>query len=288
MRTIPVAGDRVGWLRSFTGRSFLQSTYKRSQHSAAPLHDIEAVWPLEFTFDMEPDTDHSLDPMRVVAPRHVRTSLLGLVPLPTSLVTVKLTMAMHDDEQGWDLEADVSALSGVLRLIRYEGPMRSLTAPAELPPRYVTGFHHLILYDGVCNLCNASVDFVIRNDAAGRFIFVAQQSEAAREALQCAGHVMPASGTAGDAPSGQPADDHGDSVLLLTPDRQLHDRSAAAMRVGLALDWPWPLFAALGMVVPPPLRDMAYNFVGRNRYRWFGKKDTCRIPSVTERQRFLG
>lgn len=289
VRTMPLEEDRVHWLRSFSGRVFLESTYERSNRepaslAAVPLHDTEAVWPLKFTFDMEPEeADSSGNPVKMVAPRHVSTSLLGLVPLPPSLVTVSLTMAMHDDDQGWDLVADVSALNGLVRLIRYEGPMRNLTALTESPPPYVVGFHHLILYDGVCNLCNASVDFIVQHDAAQRFIFVAQQSAAAADALKLAGHELPSLAIA----DGGQSEGNGDSVLLLTPDGQLHERSAAALRCGLALDWPWPLLAAMGMLLPPPLRDAMYNFVGRNRYRWFGRSETCRLPNAAERRRFL-
>lgn len=264
------------------------------------LHDIELVWPLEFTLDWhEHETSHgprdsaSCGSPRVV-PTHVSTTLLGLVPVPLSLVTVSISMAMHDDGAGWDLIADVSALAGVLRLIRYEGPMRGLKFrpggeaeegdPRGEAPRFVEGFHHLLIYDGVCNLCNATVDFVARHDSAERVLFVPRQSAAAAEALQRAGHSVPELLRGG----GSEEEEGGasDTVLLLTPDGELHQRSAAALRVGLVLDRLWPL-ALAALLVPSPLRDAVYRLVGRNRYRWFGRRETCRMPSDAERRRFL-
>lgn len=287
-----VHGDRVEWLRSFGGRAFLGSTYKRSgrppldphQHPPPrplPLHDVEAVFPLEFTFDYA-DGAPDAPPQPVVRPTHVGTSLLGLVPLPRGLVTVALQMAMHDDGRGWDLVADVSALFGALCLIRYEGPLRRVEPENE---NLVAGFHHLVLYDGECNLCNWSVNFVMRNDAAEVFVFAPQQSLAAAEALHRAGHQPPPSTAAGREPPPRGGGDA--SVLLLAADGQLHQRSAAALRVGLALDWPWPVLAALAMLVPAPVRNAVYDWVGRNRYRWFGRAPSCRVPTAAERRRFL-
>ena len=161
--------------------------------------------------------------------------------------------------------------------------MRSLVADGAAPSSaYVPGFHHLLLYDGACNLCNASVDFVLRNDAAERYIFVPQQSPAASEALRLAGkrnEICNEICNGGSAAG---------SVLLLTADGELHERSGAALRVGLALGWPWSPMAALAMLVPSVLRDAVYDWVGRNRYRMFGKRESfSRSPSASERKRFL-
>ena len=285
VRTRSLPGDTVHWLRSFAGRAFLSSTYRRSEMiqpaqvaDDASLHDVESVWPLQFKFDWSTCTETT-----VLAPKHVGTSLLGLVPIPVPLVTVVLNMAMHEDGDGWDLIADVSALFGAICLIRYEGPMRSLVADGAAPSSaYVPGFHHLLLYDGACNLCNASVDFVLRNDAAERYIFVPQQSPAASEALRLAGkrnEICNEICNGGSAAG---------SVLLLTADGELHECSGAALRVGLALGWPWSPMAALAMLVPSVLRDAVYDWVGRNRYRMFGKRESfSRSPSASERKRFL-
>ena len=293
VRTIPVPGDRILWTRSFAGKTFFSSTYRYSAESSdQPLHDVEYLFPLSFQFDW---TDPLLvvDGSRVV-PKHVGTRLLDLLPVPLGLVSVRLEMAMLPDGSGWDLVADVQLL-GALRLICYEGTMRELPSSCGedkegsdvLPPRYVPAFHTLVLFDGDCNLCNASVDFAIRRDYGQRLVFAAQQSPQAAEVLRAAGHPPLA---AMSHPVGGPQEGgarSGDSVLVLTPDGQLHERSGAAMRVGMVLDWPWPWLAALGFLVPPPLRDAIYDWVGRHRYQWFGKRDTCRLPIASERRRFL-
>ena len=340
VRTLPVAGDRILWMRSFAGTTFMQSTYRFSAAgSEQPLHDVEYLFPLSFQFDWtDPSvvvTSEDGSGGTRVSPRHIGTRLLDFVPLPLRLVSVRLEMGMLDDGGGWDLVADVRLL-GVLKLICYEGTMRELetevsagtgnsagtadagagTTPEKEaaatdsaatigdehsvppPPKYVPGFHTLVLFDGVCNLCNFSVDFAMRRDEhARRLVFAPQQSPKAAEALRNAGHQPPPAMVSAGGDAGLPSspakwqkeDDGGDSgsVLVLTPDGVLHDRSGAALRVGLALDWPWPWLAALGFLVPTRARDAIYDWVGRNRYKWFGQKDTCRLPSASERRRFL-
>ena len=125
-----------------------------------------------------------------------------------------------------------------------------------------------ILFDGECNLCNGFVDFVIRRDRAGRFQFAPLQSEFARRALA---HGAPA-----------PARD---SVVLLESGR-VYVESTAALRIFRRLSAGWPLLYAL-IVVPAFLRDAAYRWIARNRYRWFGRRPTCRVPGDGERGRFI-
>jgi predicted DCC family thiol-disulfide oxidoreductase YuxK len=127
----------------------------------------------------------------------------------------------------------------------------------------------VIIFDGVCNLCNASVDFVIRRDRRGQFLFASNQSEAGRALLSRFG-VAP-----GDV----------QSVYLVEGDR-IASRSTAALRTARRLGLPWSLAAAF-LAIPRPLRDVVYDFIARNRYRWFGKKETCRLPTPEERARFL-
>lgn len=280
VRTLPTEDGRVVWLRTFAGSVWLQSKYSRSLSAADDdaLHDVESVFPLDFRFDWAaaarvcPESG-----LPRVAPPHLSTTLLGILPVPTWLVSVALQMDMHADGDGWDLTADVTALGGQLRLVCYQGPMRRLAEPGPEQAEYVPGFHHLVLFDGVCNMCNASVDFLLRFDSERRLAFCAQQQPAAAAALRAAGH--------GDAPALSGGD--GDSVLVLTPDGRLHERSAAALAAGAALGWPWRGLALVGRVVPSRLLDVVYDWVGANRYRWFGKSATCRLPTPDERRRFL-
>jgi predicted DCC family thiol-disulfide oxidoreductase YuxK len=129
----------------------------------------------------------------------------------------------------------------------------------------------LVLFDGVCNLCSATVQFIIDRDPAGHFRFAALQSAAGAKAL--AEH--------GAAPVvGDP-----DSVMLLEGAR-VYTHSDAALRVARRLTGLWPVLYAF-IVVPRFMRDVLYRFIARNRYRWFGRTEACRIPTPELRARFL-
>ena len=127
----------------------------------------------------------------------------------------------------------------------------------------------VVLFDGVCNLCNGFVQFVIRRDPAGRFQFAALESPAARRLLRdvnVSNQLI-------------------DSVVLVE-DGRAFTRSAAALRIVCKLTFPWPLAYAL-IIVPRILRDWGYAVVARNRYCWFGRRDTCMVPTPELRARFL-
>ena len=127
----------------------------------------------------------------------------------------------------------------------------------------------VILFDGVCNLCNGSVLFVIDRDPRARFRFAALQSD-------IGGDLLARSGYRGRAL---------DSIVLLE-DGRVFDRSTAALRIARRLRGGWPLLAAF-LVVPRPIRDAVYEWIARNRYRWFGREESCRIPTPELRHRFL-
>lgn len=131
-----------------------------------------------------------------------------------------------------------------------------------------------ILFDGVCNLCNGFVQFVIRHDPAGRFTFAALQSEASRQLLAAHGLSVP-------APAADP-----ESVLLVE-DGRLYSHSAAVLRIARHLGGGWALLAAPAWLLPTAARDAAYRFVARNRYRWFGRQQECLLPTPALRARFL-
>ena len=132
-----------------------------------------------------------------------------------------------------------------------------------------THTHPVILFDGVCNLCNASVNFVIDRDPDGVFRFGALQSDAAAPLL-----------AACDVPA-----DYLDSIVLVEDGRCFTD-STAALRIARRLGGPLGWLGAF-LAVPKPLRDVVYHWIARNRYRWFGKQDACRIPTPDLRARFL-
>ncbi len=118
----------------------------------------------------------------------------------------------------------------------------------------------VVLFDGVCNLCNGAVRFISTNDREGRFAFISLQSPQARELL-------------GDRP---PDPDEPDSIVLLDNGRR-YERSDAVLHIALWLRAPWPLaFAAI--LIPRRVRDDIYRWIARNRYRWFGRADVCALP----------
>lgn len=133
----------------------------------------------------------------------------------------------------------------------------------------MTNTDPILLFDGVCNLCNSSVQFVIRNDRRGRVRFAALQSEVGRQLLER--HRIDPAKT--------------DSLVLVTEDHA-YVRSDAALRLARYLDGPYRHLTIL-RVVPRWLRDGVYRWVARNRYRWFGKQDHCMMPTPELRARFL-
>ena len=129
-----------------------------------------------------------------------------------------------------------------------------------------------ILFDGVCSLCNGFVQFVIRHDAAGYFRFAALQSAAGQALL--AAHGQP------NLASADP-----DSVVLVEAGR-VYTHSAAVLRIAGHLGGLWRV-AAVGWLLPRTWRDGLYRYVARHRYRWFGRQESCWLPTPALRERFL-
>lgn len=133
---------------------------------------------------------------------------------------------------------------------------------------------HLLFFDGTCGLCDGFVQFVLRRDAAGRFRYAPLQGDAAREALARLGVDAAAL----------------DTVYVLagshSPAPRLLERSDAVLFVLAQLPAPWRWAGGLRLL-PRPLRDAGYGLVARHRYRVFGRREACRVPSVEERARFL-
>jgi predicted DCC family thiol-disulfide oxidoreductase YuxK len=127
----------------------------------------------------------------------------------------------------------------------------------------------IVLFDGKCNLCARSVQFIIRRDARRRFRFAPRESDA---------------GTALLAPYGM-VETPPNSIVLIS-DGRVYLRSDAALRIAAQLRWPWPLLGAF-LLIPAPLRDCAYRFIAKRRYRWFGESDSCWVPTPELRSRFL-
>ena len=127
---------------------------------------------------------------------------------------------------------------------------------------------YVVFFDGVCGLCNLSVDFILKRDLLHRFRFAPLQGETARRELS--------------VEELQRRD-----TLVLRTETGVYRRSAAVVRIAWGLPGFWPCLGGLLWLVPLPLRDLGYRIVSANRLKLFGKKETCRLPTPEERDRFL-
>ncbi|EOZ96907.1 hypothetical protein A33Q_2217 [Indibacter alkaliphilus LW1] len=127
----------------------------------------------------------------------------------------------------------------------------------------------IVMFDGVCNLCNDAVDFIIVRDKNDKFKFGALQEETSKEILK----------------DFNVKEDYLDSIILIREDKIFY-KSKAALEIARNLSGLWPLFYGL-VIIPTFLRDPIYDWIARNRYKWFGKRETCRFPSEEERAKFL-
>lgn len=148
--------------------------------------------------------------------------------------------------------------------------LTSLQESADTRAMQSEATHPVILFDGVCNLCERSVQFVIRHDRNAVFRFASLQSAAAER-------VMRRHGFDGDRLGS----------VLLVDDHRIYQKSRAALRIARRLDGVWPIFYYLLVWVPPFIADRVYDFIGNRRYRWFGRKESCWIPDETLNRRFL-
>lgn len=127
----------------------------------------------------------------------------------------------------------------------------------------------VILFDGVCNLCNASVNFIIDHDINDKFKFASLQSEAGQRLLNKFGLNA----------------EEFDSVVL-TDDEKYFTESTAVLKIVKGFGGIWKILYVF-IVIPKPIRDFIYRIIANNRYKWFGKKDSCRVPTPELRGKFL-
>jgi len=128
----------------------------------------------------------------------------------------------------------------------------------------------LILFDGVCNLCNTSIQFVIQNDKKNQFVFAALESSIGQKIIN---HYNIDTSKL-------------DSILLYSRENGLSIKSTAALTIAKQLNFPVNLLG-LFLVIPSFIRDTVYDFIAKNRYKWFGKKEVCMIPTPELKSKFL-
>ena len=128
----------------------------------------------------------------------------------------------------------------------------------------------IILFDGVCNLCNGAIQFIIKRDKADRYRFAALQSELGKQ-LTSERHIDT---------------EKIDSIILIEPGKAYYIKAAAALKIGKQFGGLWK---GLGLLewIPPVISNGIYDIVARNRYRWFGRKEQCMIPTPELKQKFL-
>lgn len=129
----------------------------------------------------------------------------------------------------------------------------------------------IIFFDGVCNLCNGAVNFIIDRDRSGRFKFAALQSDFAKKKLALSGiepHKL-------------------DSIVVVdSSNGKIREKSSAALHIARKLNGLWPILYVF-IILPRFLRDGVYDIIAKNRYRWFGRTDQCRMPSPELNKRFI-
>lgn len=128
----------------------------------------------------------------------------------------------------------------------------------------------LILFDGVCNLCNSSVLYIIKHDKANRFMFAPLQSDAGKQIIDK--FNIDTSKT--------------DSILLYSKGKSLSVKSSAALHIAKHLGFPRSLMTVF-FIIPTFIRNWVYDFVAKNRYKWYGKKEACMIPTPELTAKFL-
>jgi predicted DCC family thiol-disulfide oxidoreductase YuxK len=127
----------------------------------------------------------------------------------------------------------------------------------------------IVLFDGVCNLCTWSVQFILKRDPLAYFRFASLQSTAGQRLLDAYGVN----------------EQRNESVVLIEAN-QVYARSDAALHIAARLSGLWPLLKVL-LIVPRPLRDRVYDWIAAHRYRWFGRAEACLVPSASLQERFL-
>lgn len=127
----------------------------------------------------------------------------------------------------------------------------------------------VILFDGVCNLCNGFVQFLILRDPTRRYRYASLQSDTGRALMQAVG---------------MPIDEI--NTVVLIEEGKAYTHSDVALRASRHMGGLWPLFTVF-YGIPRPIRDAIYNWVARNRYRWFGKREACMVPTPELKSLFL-
>ena len=128
----------------------------------------------------------------------------------------------------------------------------------------------LILFDGVCNLCNASVQYIIKHDKKDIFRFTALQSEAGQELIRKFNIDT----------------DNTDSIILYSEIKGICYKSIAALKIASYLGFPRNIMIIF-LIIPPFIRNWVYDYIAKNRYKWYGKRESCMVPTPEIKSKFI-
>jgi predicted DCC family thiol-disulfide oxidoreductase YuxK len=201
---------------------------------------------------------------------HKATTFMDIIKLPNFLLKAAVIITPNTDTS-WDVEIQTRIFDHLI--LRQRGHVEISTS------RYHRPLHHLILFDGHCVLCNNTVDFIIKRDSRKPnglplFKMAAIQSPAGQKVIH---DENVDSSTANNL----------SSVILITSDGRVFTESDAGLRIAKGLVFPWPFIGTLGLLVPKYIRDVVYRLVGRNRYKLFGVKESCSMPSEDNKVFYL-
>ncbi|HLV61910.1 thiol-disulfide oxidoreductase DCC family protein [Galbibacter sp.] len=129
----------------------------------------------------------------------------------------------------------------------------------------------IVLFDGICNLCTGTVTFIIKRDGKDKFRFASLQSEVGKQLME-ERHIDPSSNN---------------SIIVIEPQVAYYVKSTAAIEIAKELGGLWPVLQVFSYLLPEGIRDSIYEFIAKNRYKWFGKKDSCMIPTPALKSKFL-
>ncbi|WP_417360352.1 thiol-disulfide oxidoreductase DCC family protein [Galbibacter sp.] len=129
----------------------------------------------------------------------------------------------------------------------------------------------IVLFDGICNLCTGTVQFIIKRDRKDLFRFASLQSEIGKQLME-ERNIDPESNN---------------SIIVIEPQVAYYVKSSAAIEIAKELGGLWPTIQVFSYILPEGIRDSIYELIAKNRYKWFGKKDSCMIPTPALESKFL-
>lgn len=146
--------------------------------------------------------------------------------------------------------------------------------------------HGMIFFDGICNLCNHAVQFIIKRDQQDYFRFAALQTEVAKAQLAVLNIEKKRAASSKNQQVSLTAHEQQLNTIILLENGKTYDRSTAALRIARRLSGVWPLLYIF-IIIPPFIRDFLYELISKNRYRIWGKQESCMIPSAALKSKFL-